>query len=133
MVKMPALLEDYGAAVAQHGISLLRATTFFELAGFSKSFSKKRREWFISILRRHIAGFDSLKLVDEGVGFRPCTPDQLPVVGRIPGFKNAYIASGHCRVGMTMAAATGKAVADIIEEKPLQPDVSFASPSRFLT
>lgn len=133
VVKMPALLQDYGAAVAQHGISLLRATTFFELAGFSNSFSERRREWFISILRRHIAKFDSLRLVDEGVGFRPCTPDQLPVIGRIPGFKNTYIASGHCRVGMTMAAATGKTVADMIEERPLQLDVSFASPSRFLT
>ena len=28
------------------------------------------------------------------VGFRPYTLDQLPLIGRVPGFENLYIASG---------------------------------------
>ena len=117
VVKSPAMLEDYGIAVAQHGSNLLRATSFFELKAFDKTFNVKRKRWLLSVLKKHIRGFDRLRLVYEGTGFRPCTPDQLPLIGKIPNFDNVFIAAGHCRVGMTLAPATGMLISDMLEGK----------------
>lgn len=40
-------------------------------------------------------------------GLRPATPDGLPYLGRIPGFQNFWVATGHFRAGFQLAAATG--------------------------
>jgi len=132
IVKSPAMFEDYGTAVAQHDSSLLRATSFFELKGFDKTFDEKRKRWLLSVLKKHIRDFDRLRLIYEGTGFRPCTPDQLPLIGRIPSFDNVFIAAGHCRVGMTLAPATGMLISDMLEGKNTNEKWKRAfDPSRF--
>jgi len=55
-----------------------------------------------------------VRIVEEGVGFRPCTPDQRPVIGVVPGYENAYIASGNCRLGVTLAPATASILRSMI-------------------
>lgn len=114
IVSSPALFEDEGIGVTQHDSHLLRITSFFEMVGFKDRFSEKRRNWILDQARKHIVKFDRLTFVQEGVGFRPCTPDQLPVIGRVPGYANLYIASGHCRLGVTLAPGTGRLIADAI-------------------
>ena len=65
------------------------------------------------------------------VGFRPGTPDNLPVVGRTstPGL---LMAGGHYRNGILLAPLTGRAVAVMIgEELDLAPGMEAADPARF--
>lgn len=45
------------------------------------------------------------------VGFRPATSDGLPLIGRLPGWKNVHVASGHFRNGILLAPVTGELVA----------------------
>jgi D-amino-acid dehydrogenase len=47
-----------------------------------------------------------------GTGLRPMTPDGLPVIGLLPGFRNLAIASGHGMLGLTLAPATADALAE---------------------
>ena len=64
-------------------------------------------------------------------GFRPGTPDKLPVVGRTatPGL---VVASGHYRNGILLAPLTGQAVARMIERGlDLAPGMEAADPARF--
>jgi len=42
---------------------------------------------------------------------RPCHPDLLPVIDRVPGLGNAWVTSGHYRTGILMGPATGSALA----------------------
>ncbi|HEY1672060.1 MAG TPA: FAD-binding oxidoreductase [Streptosporangiaceae bacterium] len=42
---------------------------------------------------------------------RPCHPDLLPVIDRVPGLDNAWLTSGHYRTGILMGPATGAALA----------------------
>jgi D-amino-acid dehydrogenase len=42
------------------------------------------------------------------------TPDGLPFIGRLPAFDNVYVAAGHCMLGVSMAPATGKLVAELV-------------------
>jgi glycine/D-amino acid oxidase-like deaminating enzyme len=46
--------------------------------------------------------------------FRPVTRDGLPLIGRLSGLANAYVATGHSVWGILNAPATGEAVAELI-------------------
>jgi len=134
VVEASALLEDYGVAVAQHGEGILRVTGFFELVGHDTIVKSSRLEELLSIARRHVRGMEEAVLERVGVGFRPCTPDQLPVVGEIPGRKGLYIATGHCRLGVTLAPISGLVITNLIlqRKQPLPSEVIEAmSPRRF--
>ena len=48
--------------------------------------------------------------------FRPVTSDGLPLIGRVPGVANAYVATGHSVWGILNAPATGEALAELIAD-----------------
>jgi D-amino-acid dehydrogenase len=52
--------------------------------------------------------------VQVWTGMRPMTPDGLPVIGWVPGYRDLAVASGHAMLGITLAPATGEAVADLL-------------------
>ncbi|MBI5355505.1 MAG: FAD-dependent oxidoreductase [Candidatus Aenigmarchaeota archaeon] len=54
------------------------------------------------------------KTDDKWYGSRPCTPDLLPLAGRTR-IKNLLLASGHCRLGVTLAPYTAKVISGIVE------------------
>ena len=58
-------------------------------------------------------------------GLRPGSPDGLPVIGRLPGWENVYVATGHFRNGILLGPITGKLVAQLVTtgrtEVPLAP------------
>lgn len=49
------------------------------------------------------------------LGFRPSMPNSVPVIGPIPGKKNAFTTFGHGHLGLTMAAISGEMIARMIE------------------
>ncbi|MBP0494866.1 NAD(P)/FAD-dependent oxidoreductase [Pararoseomonas indoligenes] len=48
------------------------------------------------------------------MGVRPCTPDMLPVIGRIPGQDGLWGAFGHAHQGLTLGPTTGRLLAEMI-------------------
>ena len=46
--------------------------------------------------------------------YRPVTDDGLPLIGRVPGVQDAYVATGHGPWGMLNAPGTGFALAELI-------------------
>ena len=64
-------------------------------------------------------------------GYRPCSADGLPYLGRTKKWNNLVVATGHAMVGLSLGAGTGKLVSEIIDEKPTSIDISFYSPERF--
>jgi glycine oxidase len=47
-------------------------------------------------------------------GLRPAAPDDLPVMGRLPGWQNAWVSSGHFRNGILLAPISAQLVAKAI-------------------
>jgi glycine oxidase len=47
-------------------------------------------------------------------GLRPGTPDGWPILGRLPGWTNVFVATGHYRAGIQLSPATGRIMADLI-------------------
>jgi glycine/D-amino acid oxidase-like deaminating enzyme len=54
------------------------------------------------------------RIHDPWVGARPLLPDGLPVIDRVPWFKNAYVATGHGMLGVTLGPATGRSLSELI-------------------
>jgi D-amino-acid dehydrogenase len=64
-------------------------------------------------------------------GFRPCSADGLPFIGRSSIVKNLVIATGHAMIGMSLGAGTGKLVSEIANESAASVDLSPYKPERF--
>ena len=64
-------------------------------------------------------------------GPRPMTPDGLPVIGWVPGYRDLAVASGHAMLGLTLAPATGEAVAELITTGQAPEIVAPFDPARF--
>jgi len=64
-------------------------------------------------------------------GPRPMTPDGLPVIGRLPGYRNLIVASGHAMLGVTLAPATGEAVAELVTTGRAPDAIAPFDPARF--
>jgi D-amino-acid dehydrogenase len=56
-------------------------------------------------------------------GLRPATPDGLPLLGPLEGLPGLYVASGHGMLGVTLAPATGLAIADMIASGRVAPEL----------
>jgi D-hydroxyproline dehydrogenase subunit beta len=64
-------------------------------------------------------------------GFRPYTPDHLPVIGPDPRVPGLYHACGHEGAGVGLAPITGKIIADLIAGRPSDVDLTRFRPERF--
>ena len=64
-------------------------------------------------------------------GFRPGTPDQLPILGRSVACENLFLATGHYRNGVLLAPITASLIADLILEQKSDPLLAEFSDRRF--
>lgn len=62
--------------------------------------------------------------------YRPVTDDGLPLIGRVPGLRGAYVATGHGPWGMLNAPATGFVLAELIADGAASLDLSAFDPAR---
>jgi D-amino-acid dehydrogenase len=68
---------------------------------------------------------------DIWFGFRPVSPDGVPYIGMSGKYKNLAIATGHAMIGLALGPATGKLIADALnDEKPVM-DMAIFSPGRY--
>ena len=65
------------------------------------------------------------------MGARPCTPDMLPVIGPAPRHANLWFAFGHAHHGLTLAAVTGRLVAEMVTGEAPLVDPAPYSAARF--
>ena len=60
---------------------------------------------------RTAPGLAQATVVETRVGSRPATPDGRPIVGRVPGWRNAYVATGHGAEGLLLGPYSAAIVA----------------------
>ena len=78
-------------------------------------------------------GLKNLSTVRVWTGFRPATPDNLPYIGKIPGFDNVYAACGHEGLGITTSLGTADLLASAILGRRSAIPIEPYSPSRTIT
>jgi len=79
-------------------------------------------------------GLAGARYLETRVGLRPTSVDDRPVAGALPGWDNAWVATGHGASGLLLGPFTSKLLAEQILGRP-GPDVPShwpaLSPSRF--
>jgi D-amino-acid dehydrogenase len=93
----------------------------------------QRVQGILDAVKRYYPSFDVPMPAPEQIwyGYRPCSADGLPYLGRTQQWKNVVMATGHAMVGLSLGAGTGKLVSEIINETPLSMDISAFKPERF--
>jgi len=64
-------------------------------------------------------------------GYRPCSPDGLPYLGRLKKFDNVLIAGGGGMMGLSLGPAYGKVVADLLAGQKIEAEIAGFRPDRF--
>jgi D-amino-acid dehydrogenase len=109
----------------------LRVAGTMELSGINTRLDDRRIEAIVRTARGFIEGGDWDGITERWVGMRPMAPDGLPIIGRLEPYANAYVATGHAMLGVTLAPATGRAVAAVMSGGPNPPALQPFRPGRF--
>ncbi|HEY1139239.1 MAG TPA: FAD-binding oxidoreductase, partial [Lysobacter sp.] len=64
-------------------------------------------------------------------GWRPMSCDDVPIIGRVPGNDRVIVATGHGMMGVSMSAATGQLLADLMTGRDPAMDPAPYRPERF--
>ncbi len=108
--------ETHKVAVTRLG-DRIRVGGTAELAGYSLRLREARRATLDHVLTDLFPRAGDVAKGQFWTGLRPMTPDGTPVVGGSP-YPNLYLATGHGTLGWTMAAGTGRLMADLISGRP---------------
>ena len=77
-------------------------------------------------------GLAQAEIKEIRVGLRPLTSDTMPVLGRVPGVDNIYLATGHGPTGLQLGPYSGKLIADMMLGQDIATDISAFDIARFL-
>lgn len=70
--------------------------------------------------------------VEAWAGLRPAAADRLPLIGRLPGSRHQWMAAGHYRNGILLAPATAVSLADLLEGRTPEVNLSPFDPARLI-
>ncbi|MFC4411718.1 NAD(P)/FAD-dependent oxidoreductase [Chungangia koreensis] len=59
-------------------------------------------------------GLEKAEFIEMRVGYRPFTPDFLPVVGHLPAYRNVYVANGLGASGLTVGPYLGRQLSKLV-------------------
>ena len=92
----------------------LRLAGTIEFSGLNSRLDPRRIASLVRAARAYFPGLHWDDISEEWTGMRPLCPDGLPVLDRVPGTANAYLATGHSTLGITLAAVTGAHMAEFV-------------------
>lgn len=120
-LRRPVVIGDHGFVLApmQDG---LRLTSGAEFAGVDAPPDFRRIYRMLELAKEALPGLKA-DVTREWLGFRPSTPDSVPVIGRSPDHSNVYFGFGHGHIGLTLAARTGELITDLVAGRA--PDIDM--------
>jgi D-amino-acid dehydrogenase len=117
MPRIPIIFEDTHVAVTPFE-DRFRIGSTMEFVGYDESIRPKRIGLLRDSARRYLHVDWRESDEEPWYGWRPMTWDSLPIIDFSPAFSNVMIAAGHNMLGLSMAPATGKLVAEMLTSKP---------------
>lgn len=104
-----------------------------ELAGWDARVDRTVVARMLGRACAHLPGLAGLSMLRTWTGFRPATPDGLPLIGRCPRPPSVWVAAGHEGLGVSTALATGRLLAELVTGAAPFLDPAPYDPSRALT
>jgi D-amino-acid dehydrogenase len=111
--------ETYKVAVTRFD-RRIRVGGMAELTGFDLSLREGARRTLQMVTEDLFPGAGDTARAEFWTGLRPMTPDGTPVVGATP-VQRLFINTGHGTLGWTIAAGSGRLIADLVTGR--RPDI----------
>ena len=122
--------ETHKIAITRLG-DRIRVGGMAEIAGFDMSLKAKRQATLTHSVEDLFGGAGDQSKASFWCGLRPMTPDGTPVVGRSP-IQNLFLNTGHGTLGWTMAAGSGRVLADIVSGQRTEIEAADLGYARYL-
>ncbi len=122
--------ETHKIAITRLG-DRIRVGGMAEIAGFDLSLKPKRQATLTHSVEDLFCGAGDQSQAKFWCGLRPMTPDGTPIVGRSP-IQNLFLNTGHGTLGWTMAAGSGRVLADIVSGKRTEIEAGDLGYARYL-
>ncbi|MYF65475.1 MAG: FAD-dependent oxidoreductase [Chloroflexi bacterium] len=131
-VPMPthSSFHETGYVLPKAGGDLLVGTTE-ELVGFDPYPTMEAQNSILEAVIRIAPNVLDAPIRDLTACLRPYSPDQMPILGPVPGTGSLYLSTGHGYKGITLAIISGKAMAQQIANGRSDIDIAPFSPTRF--
>jgi D-amino-acid dehydrogenase len=121
----PAILVDDRVAMTPMGADLRMGGTM-EISGIGSPMLMKRVQSIFKAAKNYYPDLPVSFPAQDKIwhGLRPLSPDGLPYIGRHSTYDNIVMAGGHAMLGLSLAAATGKLVEEIVGGLETSIDIS---------
>jgi D-amino-acid dehydrogenase len=131
-LNFPAILCEARVAITPMN-GMMRYGGTMEIAPVNNKININRVKGIVESVVKYFPDID-IHLPEEKdiwYGFRPCSPDGLPYIGKSQKIHNAFIAGGHAMSGLSLGPATGKIIADLANGKNPEINIDVFSAERF--
>ncbi|HEV7783075.1 MAG TPA: FAD-dependent oxidoreductase [Chitinophagaceae bacterium] len=132
-VNYPAVLLEGRAAITPMDGNKIRFGGTMEITSHKTPPRMNRVQGILDAVKRFYPDFNVPFPAKENIwyGYRPCSADGLPYIGRVKKYNNLVVATGHSMLGLSLGAGTGKLVEEIITGKNSSMDLAPFDPGRF--
>jgi D-amino-acid dehydrogenase len=132
-INYPSVLIEGRVALTPMNGNKIRFGGTMEITSHKTPPRMNRVQGILDAVKRFYPEFDVPFPAKENIwyGYRPCSADGLPYIGRVKKINNLVVATGHSMLGLSLGAGTGKLVDEIINDKKVSMDISVFNPERF--
>jgi glycine oxidase len=125
---------SYGAHgyLVPRGANLTLSGSTMERVGFRHGTTTEAVDALLQSAAAISTALDRAPVQSQWSGFRPMTPDGLPIIDREPEHPSVIYACGHSRNGILLAPLTGECVAAMITGAPLPQSLAPFAVTRFM-
>ena len=113
--RRPLLLKERSVCVTAWG-SGFRLGSTMEFSGYDTSLNRTRLDALERAAGEYMREPPIGARREQWYGWRPMTWDDLPILGRAPGYDNLWLATGHGMLGVSMSMVSGRLLADLLTE-----------------
>lgn len=131
-IKTPSILCEAKVSVTPMQ-GQVRFGGTMEITGYDESINLRRVKGIAKAIPEYLPSYQ-VAMPDQSQvwrGLRPCSPDGLPYIGRLSKLPNVHIAAGHAMMGVSLAPATGKLIAESIGNQKFSIEVEAFGVERY--
>ncbi len=132
-VNYPAVLLEGRAAITPMDGNKIRFGGTMEITSHKTPPRMNRVQGILDAVKRFYPDFNVPLPAKENIwyGYRPCSADGLPYIGRIKKYTNVTIATGHSMLGLSLGAGSGKLVSEIVNNQTTSMNIKPFMVERF--
>ena len=132
-INYPAILVEGRVAMTPMDGNKIRFGGTMEITSHKTPVRMSRVQGILDAVKRFYPEFDVPLPSKEKIwyGYRPCSADGLPYIGRVKKYSNLTLATGHSMLGLSLGAGSGKLVNEVVSNLPVTMDLKPFAVERF--